>query len=227
MLDLVYEYVGTFMYPGVIVLLVACGMGLPIPEDAILLAAGAAVAASGGSLYGMIGAAMVGVMAGDLITFSIGRRFGQSIASTRAFAWMFTEARVRRIRAYFRKYGDRTIFLARFVAGLRALTFLMAGSMGVPLRRFVGINLVAAVITVPLEIYLGNLFASQLPRILATIRKVDLVLVALVAVLGLLWWWRRRRARRERDRARNRRGSIRETDLRERSERTARDRETG
>lgn len=199
MLGILYDYIGTFMHTGVIVLLIACGLGLPIPEDAILVAAGAAVHAAGGDLWAMIAAAMVGVMAGDLITFFIGRRFGQSIAGTRAFAWMFTEARMRRIRAYFRRYGDRTIFVARFVAGLRALTFLLAGSMGVPVRRFVSINLIAAMVTVPLEVWIGHLFASQLPRILHTVRQVDLAVGVLVVVGFGLWLWLRRRRRRRLD----------------------------
>lgn len=196
MLDYLHQYIGSFMHPGVILLLIACGLGLPIPEDLILVASGAAVAASGGYLPWMIVAAFIGVLAGDLVTFSIGRRFGQSIASTRAFAWMFTEDRVRRIRTYFERYGDHTIFVARFVAGLRALTFLMAGSMGVPMRRFVAINLVAALITVPVEVSLGYLFASQLPRILGLIHRADLALAVLGVLLLAGWILYRRRRRR-------------------------------
>lgn len=199
MLDYVYQYIGSFTHPGVIALLIACGMGLPIPEDLILVASGAAVAASGGYLPWMIVAAFFGVLAGDMVTFTIGRRLGQSIASTRGFAWMFTEERVRRIRAYFERYGDHTIFVARFVAGLRALTFLMAGSMGVPPRRFLAINLMAALVTVPVEVSLGYLFASQLPRILGMIRRADLALGILGILLLAAWILYRRRRRRRAD----------------------------
>lgn len=191
MLSYLASYIGRFMHLGVVLLLVLCGLGLPVPEDLILVLAGATAAAAGRELLPMVGAAFVGVYLGDLLTFSIGRRWGQSIASTAPFAWMFTERRLRRARAYFRRYGDRTIFLARFVTGFRALVFLLAGSMGVPPRRFMGINLLGALITVPLEVSLGYLFASRLPGLIRLVRGVDLLAAAAVLLALALWLWRR------------------------------------
>jgi len=74
---------------------------------------------------------LAGVLIGDTLLFYFGRKLGLMIVDPRAGdRSLFKPARVRRTRAYFRKFGSRIVFFARFVAGIRAVAFFMAGATG-------------------------------------------------------------------------------------------------
>ena len=64
------------------------------------------------------------------------------------------------------RHGHRAVFYARFLAGLRALVYLEAGSLGVPISRFLMYDLLGAVISVPLVVSLGYLFGNQIEQVL-------------------------------------------------------------
>ena len=63
------------------------------------------------------------------------------------------------------RHGHRAVFYARFLAGLRAVVYLSAGSLGVPISRFLMYDLLGALISVPLVVSLGYLFGGQIEQI--------------------------------------------------------------
>ncbi len=87
------------------------------------------------------------------------------------------------------RHGHRAIFYARFVAGLRALVYLTAGSFGVNPLRFFLYDLAGAVISVPIVITLGYLFGNEMEVVLHYIggfEKVIWVVLALsLAVIAM------------------------------------------
>jgi membrane protein DedA with SNARE-associated domain len=110
---------------------------------------------------------------------------------------------VRRAGAYFRKYGDKLIFFARFVAGLRAVVFFMAGSLKVRYTRFLLLDGLAALLSVPAWVMLGyglgHFFGDQISEILKRVKEVKtafsivLVLVLLTAAIRLYSNYRSRK----------------------------------
>ena len=60
------------------------------------------------------------------------------------------------------RHGHRAIFYARFLAGLRALVYLSAGSFGVPPSVFLFYDLLGALISVPIVVTLGYVFGEQI-----------------------------------------------------------------
>jgi membrane protein DedA with SNARE-associated domain len=83
-----------------------------------------------------------------------------------------------------RRHGHRAIFYARFVAGLRALVYLTAGSLGVSPLRFFLYDLAGAVISVPVVVTLGYFFGNELEAALRYIGGVEKA-VWLLAALSL------------------------------------------
>jgi membrane protein DedA with SNARE-associated domain len=140
--------------------------------------------------------AFFGVILGDLMIFSIGRRWGTGAVTRGVLGRLFSPRRLHRVQDYFQRYGNRTILLARFFfAGLRATTYLLAGSMRMPFRHFLITDLLAAIVSVPLLTSLGYIFGSEIEWLLKTVRLVEGILIALaVAAILLLYLWRRRRA---------------------------------
>ena len=187
MVGLISAYIEHFTYLGLFVVLMLCGLGMPIPEDVALLAGGYLVH-RGVTRYPItLAVALLGVVAGDNSLFFIGRHFGSGVV--RYFALRpGRKQQIERIEAFVQRHGHRAIFYARFLAGLRALIYLSAGSFGVRPAVFLLYDLLGALISVPVVVTLGYVFGKQLELIVRYIggfeRLIVVVAILSVAVYG-------------------------------------------
>jgi membrane protein DedA with SNARE-associated domain len=107
-----------------------------------------------------------------------------------------TPKRMKRARAMFKRHGAKAVFFGRFLFGVRAVTFFVSGSMRVPLTTFLIMDGLAALLSVPISIFLAWYFGAHLEsafKWIGTLNQAILVavLVAIVVILTVLW--RRRR----------------------------------
>jgi membrane protein DedA with SNARE-associated domain len=165
-----------------------CGLGLPLPEDVALLAGGFLVH-RGVTHYPMtLAVSLVGVVAGDNSLFFLGRRFGTGLVRYFGINRPGTQTQIDRIRDFMERHGHRAIFYARFLAGLRALIYLSAGSFGVTPGRFFIYDLMGAVISVPIVVSIGYIFGGQLEVAIHYVggfeRLIWVVVVLSLAVYG-------------------------------------------
>jgi membrane-associated protein len=188
------SWVASFSYPAVFVLLLMCGLGLPLSEDLVLLTGGIVAAKGDSSLPGMMLAAYAGLLAGDSTLFFIGRKLGPRATQHRLFKKILTADRVAWVQAQFHRRGSWMLFLVRFLPGFRAPTYLVAGMSAVPYRKFIVADGLAAAISAPLLTFLGWKFGlTVLKDLEATGRYlVGGAIVAVLIGLGV----RRFRARR-------------------------------
>ena len=120
--------------------------GLPVPGETALLA-GAALAHFGRlSIYWVVLTAILGAILGDNVGFLIGRRGGRALAERHGWRVGLTAARLRMFDGFFERYGARTVFIARFVTGLRVFGAVLAGASGLPWRTFLLYNASGAVV---------------------------------------------------------------------------------
>lgn len=179
-------------------ILLACGLGFPLPEDIPLVATGYLIWDGTIELVPAVIITLTGVLIGDSMLYFFGHKLGlrilEPVGNRRP---LFKPERVRRVRAYFRKYGGKIVFFARFVAGLRAVAFFMAGAMNLRFSRFLLLDTLAAIISVPLWILLGYglgyYWGDSISEVLRTVKDfkhilngVVLVVLAVVIVRFLL-----------------------------------------
>jgi len=188
LLVLISSYIEHFTYAGLFVVLMLCGLGLPLPEDVALLAGGFLVH-RGVTHYPMtLAVSLVGVVAGDNSLFFLGRRFGTGLVRYFGINRPGTKVQIDRIHEFMNRHGHRAIFYARFLAGLRALIYLSAGSFGVTPGRFFLYDLLGALISVPIVVSIGYLFGGQLEVAIHYVggfeRLIWVVVVLSLAVYG-------------------------------------------
>jgi membrane protein DedA with SNARE-associated domain len=195
--NLLVGYFEHFTYLGIYLVLVFSGAGLPVPEEAVLLSSGYIAHLGYTRLSITIPVCLVGMISGDLVTFYIGRRAGQGIFRTFLIRWAITEERLQRIRRYYEKYGRKTVFFSRYLAGVRQASYFMAGAMGVPLKDFLPMEMLAACSTGPLSITIAYLLGGEIDLVLDYFGVARLigVVVAILAIAGFVVW-RYRRAHR-------------------------------
>jgi membrane protein DedA with SNARE-associated domain len=162
-------------------------MGLPIPEDVALLAGGFLVH-RGVIQYPMtLAVALVGVVAGDNSMFFLGRRFGTGLVTYLGIGRPRSQRQIDKLKEFMQRHGHRAILYARFIAGLRALVYLTAGSLGVSPLRFFLYDLAGAVISVPIVVTLGYLFGNEFEVVLHYIGGVEKMVWVVVALsLGVI-----------------------------------------
>lgn len=185
-------------YGAVLVMLLICGMGVPVPEDITLVAGGIIAGLGHANVHVMCVVGLLGVLAGDAMMFLAGRHFGPRLLSTRWLGWLLAPPRYARVQRLFARHGDRLMFGARFLPGLRSAIYLSAGmSRRVSFPRFLLFDGAAALISVPIWIYLGYFGAANHDKLLDWITRgkygVLLAVVLVAAFIGFYIWSRARR----------------------------------
>lgn len=171
----------------VIAALVIAGLGVPIPEDLSLVTGGYLAWHGDERLWLVILLCFVAIVAGDSALWLLGRRFGASITQHKHLRQRLTPARLERVEGYFRRHGAKTIVVARFLAGARALFFLAAGAMRVPYWRFLLFDGLAAAVSGTAWILIGKRFGANIDWLRHVIHRIE-HWVVLVAIASLTAW---------------------------------------
>jgi membrane protein DedA with SNARE-associated domain len=141
---------------------------------------------------------MVGVLAGDSIVFTIGRRgvHGNNFVA-RHLRKVLHSKRREKVERHFAKHGNLTVFAGRFMPGFRSIVFAFAGMSKMSYPRFLIIDGMAAAISVPVFIFLGHHFAETIRHdffgYLERQKHVVIPAVSIVLLTGLLIYIVRRR----------------------------------
>jgi membrane protein DedA with SNARE-associated domain len=189
-------------YPYLVVgvLLVVCGLGLPLPEEIVLLATGYFCAKFPGraELAWMMLCCGTSILGGDVIPFLAGRTFGTRLLRLRWLRYVVTRKRLMDFDRWFRRRGDLVIVIARFLAGIRVVAFFTAGTMKMPWRRFLLLDGMGIALLVPLLIWGGFRSAAFIDELIDTVQSVERGILWAVIGGGVLvalwiWLWRRRR----------------------------------
>ncbi len=186
-------------YPVLLLVLVAASLGVPIPEDVPLIAAGVLLRTHLGESHWIptVIVALVGVMTGDIILYELGKRWGPDVVSHRSVRWLVTPRRFRQATERFQHHGTWFCFFGRFIMGLRAAMCLTAGATRFPFLRFVVADVLGAIVSVPLFISLGYWFAGMIPRLRAYVSLIQWIVAIAVGLSFLGYFWFKRRRKRE------------------------------
>jgi membrane protein DedA with SNARE-associated domain len=184
--------------------LLLCGLGLPVPEDVVLVTAGALGEIDGRTWTEVSLLMYAGVMLGDSTIFFAGWYYGTKLRGARWFQRYFSAKKQAKVENLFDRYHTWVLFVGRFLPGLRAPIFFTAGSTRVKFWKFFLFDGLAALISVPFFVWLGHwLWAKfkddivQLDRALSRTHAYSLMValvVALVVALAGIRLWRRHRA---------------------------------
>ncbi|MEZ4741893.1 MAG: DedA family protein [Bdellovibrionota bacterium] len=195
LLDLLTPY-GVHSYLIMFAILVGCGFGFPMPEDVVLITGGLLASRGIVSVEMTFVVTMLGVLVGDGIVFFLGRKAGPNIKKTRIFKKVLSDDNDKKISRIFNQYGDKVIFIARFLPGLRMPIFLTTGIYKVKPWKFFALDGFAAIISVPVWIYVGFVFGKNLEVLQEKISQTTYGLYAVLSciiVIGFVIWFVKKR----------------------------------
>ena len=184
LLDALTPY-GTHSYFFIFGILIACGFGLPMPEDILLVTGGVLASRGVIHLHLIILVTLVGVLLGDGMIFSMGKFFGPKIKNRKFFQLILPPDRDLKVADIIRKYGEKVIFMARFMPGLRTPIFFTTGTYQIPFWKFILFDGVAALISVPTWVYIGYVFGTNLEQLAKVIKKFQWGIYGVLGVIVL------------------------------------------
>ena len=196
--DLVEAFIEHLKYAGLFLVLLAAGLGAPIPEEVPIVAAGVLSHTDAMRWWVALPVCVSGVLSGDAILYWVGHHWGERVLNWRLVRLVLSPAREAQLTAAFRNHGVKIVFTARHVMGLRTAVFLTAGIVRVPFWKFFAIDAGAALLGVPFSFGVAFVFADQVERVLTDVHRVErwLGLAAVVAVaIGTVIAVRRRSRR--------------------------------
>jgi membrane protein DedA with SNARE-associated domain len=170
------------------------GAGLPMPEDipltftGILLSLPQTAEYFGGFVPALLtlGALIyLSIICGDLIAYSMGRRFGKDIATWPLLRRALSPKRRARLERWFAKYGNWAVFIGRMMAGVRFVTFVSAGIARMPIHRFVIFDTLASLVTVPAWIFLGYVIGTHFDQLMVWMSRINTT-TWIVAATGII-----------------------------------------
>ncbi len=188
--------VSEFGYLAITAMLVAGGMGAPVPEELIQLTVG--YLARRGVLHfaPALVAAYLGIVAGDLLFFQFARRHGPKLLASRKVSRVLTPSRRALLERHFSRHAFLTIVVARHTSGFRLAAYALAAMHGVRPATFLLADAFSALLSVPLVVSLGYLFAAHIEEVKKRVHEVELALAVAVILIGaaivFVKWWRGR-----------------------------------
>lgn len=134
---------------------------------------------------------ILGVVCSDVLLYASGRHLGNRLLSHRWMArWMPPERRLR-TEENFHRYGVSLLVFGRLVPGIRAPLFLTAGSMRLPLARFLIADGLGAVVGNSLFFFLGFWLGGSVNDLIKGVEerlKPILIIVAIGLIGAYLLW---------------------------------------
>lgn len=152
-----------------------------LPGDSLIFATGALLAGKVALNPWLTYAAFaLGAILGDSLNFEIGKHLGRRVFQSGKIKVLNPE-NLARTEAFFRKYGGKTIVLARFVPFIRTFAPFVAGAGKMHYGHFLAYNVVGGLLWVAL-FELGGYFFGNLPFV----KNHFVVVVGAIILLSLI-----------------------------------------
>lgn len=171
---------------------------IPVPGQTVLILAAVYAGAGQLNLAAVIAVAVVAAVLGDCLGYLLGRYGGRALVHRYGRYVGLSGARLQKAEDFFERNGGKVILVARFIDGLRQTNGIIAGTTGMPFRRFMLWNTLGALLWVGTWSTAGYLAGSDIDQVYRTALRYQLYLLLAVAALLIALGTRhllRRRAR--------------------------------
>ncbi len=138
--------------------------GFFLPGDSLLFTAGLFASQGHLPIVPLVIGCVIAAIAGDSVGYAFGRRVGPAIFS-REDSFFFHKKHIVKAENFYKKYGTKTILLARFVPIVRTFAPILAGVGSMPYRTFLAWNIIGGIVWGAGVTLLGYFLGTAFPQI--------------------------------------------------------------
>ncbi|MDI4644478.1 bifunctional DedA family/phosphatase PAP2 family protein [Cohnella hashimotonis] len=167
-------------------------LALPLPGEMMMSYIGLFVYEQKLSWLFSIVSAGTGVLTGVTLSYWIGYRLGRPFIVRYGHRVHLTEARIDKLTLWFEKYGDKLLFVAYFIPGVRHITGYFCGVTRMPFRRYALYAYTGAIFWVGLFISLGKVLGPKWEQYHSTVNRYMIIFgIVSALVAGLVYVYKK------------------------------------
>lgn len=188
-MDSVFAWLAHYGYAGLFLLLMFGIVGLPIPDETLLVFCGYLIW-RGRLHFGLTFlAAFLGSGCGITLSYVIGRRFGRKVIHKYGRFIRLTPERLHRVTRWFHRIGGWVLTGGYFIPGVRHFTALVAGISHLRYWKFAAFAYPGAAIWVATFLTLGYFVGEGWEHASAVVHRYLMIGGAICAVLAAIGWF--------------------------------------
>lgn len=187
------DFISSTGLPAVFILMTLESACLPVPSEAIMLFAGASVAAGDLTLFGVVAAGVLGNLVGSWIAYAAGY-YGRIDLLEKNKLIHISPKHLKWADDFFARYGDATIFFSRMLPIIRTFISLPAGVAKMPFWRFTVLTTLGCIPWVLMLALVGKSVGSNWEEWRDHLHYLD-YLVVVAAIVGIAYLLIKRRRR--------------------------------
>ena len=195
-MDLLFGWIAQYGYGALFVLLMLGIVGLPVPDETLLLFAGYLAFKQKLAILPTVGAAFLGSVCGITLSYGLGRTVGTYLVGSLGHLIGVDEGKLDEIRTWYLRRGKYALLFGYFVPGVRHLAAVAAGSSKLSPAVFAFYAYSGGLLWSASFLAAGYFLGEEWSRLSAVIHRW-LVMVGAVSLAGLAIWFLFMRNRRK------------------------------
>lgn len=186
LLNFIKDILSAISYPGIFLLMMIEGFGIPIPSELTMPFSGFLASAEGGNKFVLplaitVGAA--GEIVGGIIAYALGYFGGRPILIRYGRFVLLSEDELERAEVWFGRYGDWIVLVTRLLPAIRSFIALPAGVVRMPFWRFLLYGALGSAIWSTALALLGHTLGQHWETVSNDVRRYNVVIVVVVVLL--------------------------------------------
>jgi undecaprenyl-diphosphatase len=159
-------------------------VGSFVPGALFVIFAGILVSKGVYNLGYMIIFASVGAILGDLVSYYLGSKGTHLFKNENR---LLKADHLTSGKAFFEKYGDKSVLIGRFLGPVRSIVPFVAGLTGMNKRSFLLWNVAGGIVWSVSHLYVGYFFGGSLGLIHQWSTLVTIFILGLISILAMVW----------------------------------------
>ena len=194
LMETAFDWIAQHGYGAIFVLLMLGIVGLPVPDETLLMFVGYLSFKGELRLGPAVATAFLGSACGVSISYALGRLVGLSVVTKLGPLFHLRPEHLEETHRWIERWGKYTLFIAYFIPGVRHLAALVLGASALSPMVFVRFAYAGALVWSSSFIALGYFGGEewrQLSPLLDRTLVIVVILVFLTLAIALLAIWRR------------------------------------
>jgi membrane protein DedA with SNARE-associated domain len=183
--NFIVNLIGSLGYASIVILMTLESMVAPVPSEAVMPFAGFLIAEGKFTFPAVIFFSTLGSLIGSLISYYLGDLGGRPVVERWGKYLLLDTHHLTLAEDYFKKRGDITILVCRFIPVIRHLISIPAGMGKMNLFKFCLYTVVGAGLWNTILTYAGFVLRSNWAEIMKYSHIIDyIVIAAIIAAIG-------------------------------------------
>jgi|SRR3989338_5921486 len=197
LVELIVSGMSASGYWGVFALMALESMIAPIPSEIVMPFAGYLVLQEKLSFFGALLASSLGSIFGSVLSYYLGIYGGRPAALKYGKYLLLDESHLEWTEKWFRKQGEKTIFISRFIPVVRHLISIPAGMARMTMHKFLIYTFLGASIWNLILLYAGFKLGPHWEKIHEYSKQLDIIFIAALVLFAVYFIWRHKNRRKK------------------------------